>query len=113
MPYSDDVLIEGTKEPGELGTARAFIDDRPLEHVVHHSPDGFEWGYGGSGPADLSLSILAAVLGPEPEQVKIFSGSCGRRAWMLHQQFKREFVATWGDDWQITVGAVRSWIRRH
>lgn len=24
-----------------------------------HSPDGFEWGYGGSGPAQLALAILA------------------------------------------------------
>ena len=30
----------------------------PLRHVVRHSPDGFQWGYGGSGPADLALSIL-------------------------------------------------------
>ncbi len=26
--------------------------------VVAHSPDGFEWSSGGSGPADLSLNIL-------------------------------------------------------
>lgn len=30
----------------------------PLRHVVKHSPTGFQWGYGGSGPADLALSIL-------------------------------------------------------
>ena len=24
-----------------------------LKHYVRHSPDGFEWGYYGSGPADL------------------------------------------------------------
>lgn len=39
------------------------VDDngcrRPLRHVVVHSPTGFEWGYGGSGPSDLALSILA------------------------------------------------------
>jgi Family of unknown function (DUF6166) len=23
--------------------------------VVQHSPDGYEWGYGGSGPAELAL----------------------------------------------------------
>lgn len=31
----------------------------PLRHVVYHSPDGFNWGYSGSGPCDLGLSILA------------------------------------------------------
>lgn len=31
----------------------------PLPHKVRHSPTGFEWGYAGSGPADLSRSLLA------------------------------------------------------
>ena len=39
--------------------------DYPLVHIVRHSPDGFEWGYGGSGPADLALSILTDAVGPE------------------------------------------------
>lgn len=29
----------------------------------NHSPDGFNWGYGGSGPAQLALAILADYLG--------------------------------------------------
>ncbi len=36
-----------------------LANDRPLRHVMYHNPTGFEWGYGGSGPADLALSILA------------------------------------------------------
>jgi hypothetical protein len=36
----------------------------PLRHVVRHSPTGFEWGYGGSGPADLARCLLLDVLGP-------------------------------------------------
>lgn len=38
---------------------------RRLEHHVRHSPDGFAWGYGGSGPADLARSILIDALGDE------------------------------------------------
>ena len=30
-----------------------------LRHIQQHSPDGIEWGYGGSGPSDLALSILS------------------------------------------------------
>ena len=30
----------------------------PLPHILRHSPTGFEFGYGGSGPADLAFSIL-------------------------------------------------------
>jgi Family of unknown function (DUF6166) len=31
----------------------------PRQDLWNHSPDGFEWGYGGSGPAQLALAILA------------------------------------------------------
>ncbi|MDS0296689.1 DUF6166 domain-containing protein [Halogeometricum luteum] len=31
--------------------------DRSLE-LTSHSPSGFEWGYGGSGPAQLALALL-------------------------------------------------------
>lgn len=39
---------------GEDGTDRGC----PLKHIVRHSPTGMEWGYMGSGPSDLALSIL-------------------------------------------------------
>lgn len=42
------------EEPRPNGVVRQL-----LPHVVRHSPDGFEIGYGGSGPADLALSILS------------------------------------------------------
>lgn len=31
----------------------------------NHSPDGFNWGYGGSGPAQLALAILLELYGME------------------------------------------------
>lgn len=31
--------------------------DRSLE-LANHSPSGFEWGYGGSGPTQLALALL-------------------------------------------------------
>ena len=39
------------------GTARASVP-----HVPRHSPTGPEWGYCGSGPADLARSILLALV---------------------------------------------------
>lgn len=30
----------------------------PLKRHYRHSPDGFEWGYGGSGPADLAFAVI-------------------------------------------------------
>jgi len=34
-----------------------------LRHLIVHSPSGVNWGYNGSGPADLALAILADYLG--------------------------------------------------
>src|SRR5947209_8602479 len=31
--------------------------------LFNHSPTGFSWGYGGSGPAQLALALLADALG--------------------------------------------------
>jgi Family of unknown function (DUF6166) len=30
--------------------------------LANHSPDGPEWGYGGSGPSQLALSLVADAL---------------------------------------------------
>lgn len=84
---------------------------RPLKHVKHHSPTGFEYGYGGSGPADLALSILDALI-DEPRTVPVFRGLCGELAWELHQKFKRKFIEPLTGDgpWEITAEQVMSWI---
>lgn len=72
-----------------------------LEHIERHSPDGFEFGYGGSGPADLSLSILTDFLNGDRRSATIF-----------YQDFKREFVAKWkGADFEISEDAIESWVK--
>ena len=44
--YAVDVTVNG----------RAL---NPRFDLWNHSPSGFEWGYGGSGPAQLALALLA------------------------------------------------------
>lgn len=44
---------------------------KPLKHFMRHSPDGFEWGYGGSGPAELARCMLIDALG-----AKAFCKTC-------------------------------------
>lgn len=64
--------------------------------VVHHSPNGYEFGYGGSGPADLALNVCQFFLnmtGYEGEQIRLYDGKCWSLAWKLHQKFKWEIVA--------------------
>ena len=46
------------------------VDGQPLNprlDLWNHSPTGFEWGYGGSGPAQLALAILADHLGNDEQ----------------------------------------------
>jgi hypothetical protein len=90
-------------------------DRRPLTHVPYHSPDGFEWGYAGSGPADLALAILADYFG-EPAD---FVLSALRSMWTprskaaaLHQSFKGQFVAPeHRDEWQLQSDAIEAWLQ--
>jgi len=64
------VAYVGTRAHGGTAVARELEGGRqePLIHRVRHSPTGLEWGYGGSGPADLARSILWDWLGREPTQ---------------------------------------------
>ena len=44
---------------------------KPLDSrrdLWNHSPTGFEWGYCGSGPAQLALALLADHLGEPPPE---------------------------------------------
>jgi len=74
------------------------FDKNELKHIVRHSPTGFNWGYGGSGPADTALSILTDCLGLD-------------RANQLYQDFKWDFVAGWGSEWSITEEEIKRWVK--
>ena len=65
---------------------------------VYHSPDGFEWGYEGSGPAELALNILGLFVGPA-------------EAWHYHQEFKRGSIAQLPHEGgTIPAAFIRRWI---
>lgn len=40
-----------------------WLDPKPSQKIYNHSPDGFNWGYGGSGPAQLALAIVLKLTG--------------------------------------------------
>ena len=74
MMQLDDVICRR-----EAGSATV---EGITQEWVWHSPAGFEWGYGGSGPADLALNILLAATGDRDFAAK------------NHQEFKWRFVAS-------------------
>ena len=92
--------------PGPLGDVvcrRSPDGDPQVEGVAHlwiwHSPGGLEWGYGGSGPADLALNILLAATRDH------------RFAGAHHQDFKRAMVeALPREGGTIRAGLILEWI---
>jgi hypothetical protein len=57
--------------------ADVTVNGRPLDprlDLWNHSPTGFEWGYVGSGPAQLALALLADLLGNDQEAVNFHQG---------------------------------------
>lgn len=72
-----------------------------LVHVIRHSPDGFNFGYNGSGPSDLALSILFDVLNDYTQ------------ANHLYIQFREAFVSSWKSCFSITEQQVLDWVAEH
>jgi Family of unknown function (DUF6166) len=87
------------RERGRAGRLRVTVlteGERPraLRHVAVHSPEGFECGYGGSGPADLALSLLADLF-ELPRAASAWHSPKGLAGelWTLHQPFKARWIA--------------------
>jgi hypothetical protein len=72
----------------------------PRFDLRRHSPDGFQWGYGGSGPAQLALALCADALEDD------------ERAQAVYQAFKFRSVATLAtDDWEMTADSIRETVQ--
>jgi Family of unknown function (DUF6166) len=78
------------------------VNGRSLEtrlDLLSHSPTGFEWAYGGSGPAQLALALLADHLRNDEEAV------------LLHQEFKAVVVARLPyRGWELTSKELDTWL---
>lgn len=67
----------------------------------NHSPTGLEWGYGGSGPAQLAYCLLRECGLTKPQANK------------LYQQFKADVVAQMnhGGGFEITKEQILEWVK--
>ncbi len=82
----------------QAGRPAVELDWWKTTFLRNHSPTGPEWGYLGSGPAQLALSILLDVCG-EPEVALGF-----------YQRFKREVVAKFDQvGFMLTDDEVKRW----
>lgn len=103
------------KQGVELRRTDAGTETNVPVQVIHHSPTGYEWGYGGSGPADLALNIIEAYLkslGYNGPRIKCWRGDCLHLSWLLHQDFKWEFLAPMDEAGGfISAETIIAWIK--
>lgn len=96
--YGNNIIIRASVDKD--GKAKVeLLDPAPSQALYNHSPDGFEWGYSGSGPAQLALALLLDATGDKGISLR------------YHQEFKEKFVALFGDSWQITAEQVQRWVK--
>lgn len=97
-----ETVYQGRRDPaapvGEECTVRVNGDQLDARYdLLSASPSGFEWGYGGSGPAQLAIAILAHAYGAS------FASD-------YYQRFKREVVSELPEErWTITKQDLDQW----
>jgi len=75
---------------------------------VNHSPTGFEWGYLGSGPSQLSYAILRSYF-TFSEKLSVWAAK--EKARKFYFRFKEDFVARWkSEEWEISSDKIRLWL---
>jgi len=80
---------------GEGGARRPL---NPRHDVVVHSEEGFDWGYGGYGPAQLALAICCELFRPSV-------------ATDVYQKVKRQFIETLQtDEWELDAREVHAFV---
>jgi hypothetical protein len=95
-------VYQGRRDPtapvGEECTVRVNGEQLDARYdLLSASPSGFEWAYGGSGPAQLAIAILANAFDDE-------------FAYEYYQEFKREFVSELPEDgWTLTRRDLDAW----
>ena len=82
---------------------------RPLRHFVRHSPSGFEWGYLGSGCAELARCILLDHYHVHPAN----DPSQPDGLPVSYQAFKQDVIARLPRtaSWSLTSGQIRQWVQ--
>lgn len=92
------MILTGTASTREVKLNGKPLDPRESLRICNHSPDGFNWGYSGSGPAQLALAVLM-------EFVSI------KNALKYYQEFKEEVIATLSmdEDFEIKMN-MQEWL---
>lgn len=83
-------------------------EEEELENYGFHSPDGFQIGYSGSGPADLAYSILVDYYirtGTDETKAR-------RVALNTYQEFKTDFIVPAVAFLQVNDMTITGWLKK-
>ena len=121
-PFTETIVMG--RSPGARPSHRGQVYTNVPHIVVQGATSGYDYGYPGSGPADLAKNILENVLrerpdlmeeaGVKPYKTNCYRGQCYQAASFLSQDFKREFIAIIADDVthrEIPFETVVNWLR--
>ena len=123
LPIQDHGLVMRRESSGEgpRGTVKTNVPHR----VERSSPDGFEFGYGGSGPSDLALNAVEHLIQTLAEEGVIDSPSdyytegdgdvqkrqVSKVAFQLARAFKAKFVAPVSQSGgAVEYGVLKTWL---
>lgn len=81
------IRLKGNWETQEVWLDGKLLSPAKSLKVHAHSPDGFNWGYAGSGPAQLALAICIELYGM-PEKDPVFYSTH-----FNYQNFKFDHIA--------------------
>lgn len=86
---------------GDYETRNVWLNGVPLmpersQKVCNHSPDGFAWGYGGSGPSQLALAILLEICEDETAKKHYMDFKWKEIATLPKENFEKEIIINIG-----------------
>ena len=55
------IHLKGNYKTRQVWLNGKLLSPERSQKVNNHSPDGFNWGYNGSGPAQLALAIMLEI----------------------------------------------------
>lgn len=95
------IIIKGYAEDRRVEINCAPFDPERSQRVYNHSPDGFNWGYAGSGPAQLALAIMLHFCNSD-------------LALKIYQRFKWDIISKLDQnkDFELTDSDIISWVQK-
>lgn len=81
---------------------------------LHYHARSYAYGYHGSGPADLALTMLNHLWPADGHftDVPVHGGRVRQEVWLLHQNFKRAFLASLDQEQahDLDAAPMRAWL---